>query len=331
MCSIHVNEPATIQCIGCLKAKLPPNRSYHCTPQCYKAAWARHRSWHCRGLGDTKEGGEDGSVAEEGKSNSINGPASDGLPPSGVSGTFGSGGGYATNNGWMGRVAGGPRGRSTPPPPHPELNSEGSVGSNNSSSSSSDSWLEVGRGRSYTPSTDDVGHVLKLECTPVENASGNAVAAPSTILTSRVIPAPSPTPRRMVPIADGPSDNPAMGGNSGGSGSGGTFSLLTYNVLADLFATSEMYSYCPPWALSWAYRRQNLLKELLGYKADIMCLQEVSMGLYCNPSYATVPTVLRSSLAQHSSQKSTVNHAVESSVCLSPGWSHNGFDGHCTW
>ena len=37
----------------------------------------------------------------------------------------------------------------------------------------------------------------------------------------------------------------------------------------------DQFGYCPPWALAWPYRRINLLKELLGYDADILCLQEV--------------------------------------------------------
>ena len=38
---------------------------------------------------------------------------------------------------------------------------------------------------------------------------------------------------------------------------------------------NDLYgSYCPAWALSWNYRRQNLLRELLSYNADILCLQE---------------------------------------------------------
>jgi CCR4-NOT transcription complex subunit 6 len=36
-----------------------------------------------------------------------------------------------------------------------------------------------------------------------------------------------------------------------------------------------MFGYCPSWALAWPYRRLNLLKELLGYNADVLCLQEV--------------------------------------------------------
>jgi CCR4-NOT transcription complex subunit 6 len=36
-----------------------------------------------------------------------------------------------------------------------------------------------------------------------------------------------------------------------------------------------MYNYCPNYALAWHYRKLNLLNELVRYKADIMCLQEV--------------------------------------------------------
>ncbi|CAN6290555.1 unnamed protein product [Urochloa humidicola] len=92
-------------------------------------------------------------------------------------------------------------------------------------------------------------------------------------MTSRVIPAPTPTPRRLIPVnaAD------AMGNFDLDSrtSSFGTFTVLSYNILADTHATSDTYSYCPTWALSWAYRRQNLLREIIGYHADIICLQEV--------------------------------------------------------
>jgi hypothetical protein len=37
----------------------------------------------------------------------------------------------------------------------------------------------------------------------------------------------------------------------------------------------DQFGYCPPWALCWPYRKANLLKELLAYDADILCLQEV--------------------------------------------------------
>lgn len=45
--------------------------------------------------------------------------------------------------------------------------------------------------------------------------------------------------------------------------------MVSYNILADLYADSEvsrtqLYPYCPPYALSIDYRKQLILKELLG-------------------------------------------------------------------
>ena len=53
------------------------------------------------------------------------------------------------------------------------------------------------------------------------------------------------------------------------------FRIISYNVLAEIYATQSQYPYCPPWALSFEYRRKLLMSELQRYDADIMCLQEV--------------------------------------------------------
>jgi CCR4-NOT transcription complex subunit 6 len=60
------------------------------------------------------------------------------------------------------------------------------------------------------------------------------------------------------------------------------FTILTYNVLAEIYATSDAYPYCSPWALPWNYRRRNILRELANYRADVMCLQEVQADHYEN-------------------------------------------------
>uniref|UniRef100_A0A914CJR2 poly(A)-specific ribonuclease n=1 Tax=Acrobeloides nanus TaxID=290746 RepID=A0A914CJR2_9BILA len=54
-----------------------------------------------------------------------------------------------------------------------------------------------------------------------------------------------------------------------------TFTVLCYNVLCDKYATTNLYSYCPTWALNWEYRKFAILKELQHYEADIITLQEV--------------------------------------------------------
>ena len=121
----------------------------------------------------------------------------------------------------------------------------------------------MARTKGYHPLMEDVGHILKFEVVPLHSGNHSEAGTPTTVVTGRVIQAPTPPRRNLVPIAmhDG--------------SEGGRFSVLTYNVLADLYATSEMYHYTPPWALSWAYRRQNILKEIVGHNADILCLQEV--------------------------------------------------------
>lgn len=129
-------------------------------------------------------------------------------------------------------------------------------------------WVEVGRDKLYTPGEDDVGHTLRFECRAA-GAPGGA-AAGSWVVTDAVLPAPLPFVRKRVPVEPVHADGaPAQ------CASGGRFSVLSYNVLADLYATKEQYSYAPSWALGWAYRKQNLLRELVGHGADIMCLQEV--------------------------------------------------------
>jgi CCR4-NOT transcription complex subunit 6 len=135
----------------------------------------------------------------------------------------------------------------------------------------SETWFEVGRSKTYTPTADDIGHVLKFECSVVDAVTKLPIGQVNTLLTNRVITAPSPVPRRVIRV-DGMGHldldrrmTPL-----------GTFTVMSYNVLSETCASNDLYNYCPPWALSWPYRRQNLLREIVGYCADIICLQEVS-------------------------------------------------------
>lgn len=48
---------------------------------------------------------------------------------------------------------------------------------------------------------------------------------------------------------------------------------MCYNVLCDKYATRQLYGYCPSWALSWDYRKKNIMQEILGCNADIISLQ----------------------------------------------------------
>jgi len=55
------------------------------------------------------------------------------------------------------------------------------------------------------------------------------------------------------------------------------FRILSYNVLAELYATKQAYPYADSWLLSWPYRRALIMQELEHMQGDIVCLQEVQM------------------------------------------------------
>lgn len=59
-----------------------------------------------------------------------------------------------------------------------------------------------------------------------------------------------------------------------------TFNVLSYNVLCERMATSQMHGYTPSWALSWDYRKEFILQEVMSYSSDICCLQEVDVEQY---------------------------------------------------
>lgn len=42
-----------------------------------------------------------------------------------------------------------------------------------------------------------------------------------------------------------------------------------------MWLQADFANLCPAWWLHWNYRKRNLLREMLAYKADILCLQEV--------------------------------------------------------
>lgn len=88
--------------------------------------------------------------------------------------------------------------------------------------------LQVGKGRLYTPTEDDVGSVLKCEVVAIDAGSPYVEAGKThSIATARVRPAPSPPRRSLSPITPAPKNIV----------SAGKFTALTYNLLADLYAT----------------------------------------------------------------------------------------------
>lgn len=123
----------------------------------------------------------------------------------------------------------------------------------------------------YVPSVQDIGYNLKLVCTPKQNdVAGETVETVSSCLVEAG-PGPCPFENRHYFTKE------CLSGNS--------FRVVSYNILANLYASSsagkeELFTYCPQYAMKESYRKLLLLKELLGYNADLICLQEVDVKLF---------------------------------------------------
>lgn len=136
-------------------------------------------------------------------------------------------------------------------------------------------WEEVGHEFLYTPSILDVGCYLKLACKP---GSATRVSDVKSEMTS------------SVTVAAGPGFCPFDARHmytKKQTADHSTFRVVSYNILAetysrDEFAQTVLYPYCPPYALDISYRQQLLLKEIPGYNADLICLQECGTKLFNN-------------------------------------------------
>lgn len=121
----------------------------------------------------------------------------------------------------------------------------------------------VGTSKSFVPSHLDVNRFLRLEIT------GDA-GSPVALVTAPVITPPTTNViRRWVH------------GQTGHVPSGyQPFRVLNWNILAQLYATEQEYPYVPRHVLSWGYRKHLILREILGYRPDIITLQEVQQEHY---------------------------------------------------
>lgn len=91
---------------------------------------------------------------------------------------------------------------------------------------------------------------------------------------------PSPTPREWILIDTKPkqmkdSISTADHDLTGSHDSLDKFTVLTYNILCNKYATAQQYAYTPSWALDGNYRRSLELEEMVSSNTDILCLQEI--------------------------------------------------------
>eukprot|EP00981_Chlorochromonas_danica_P006053 scaffold1264_cov149-Ochromonas_danica.AAC.3 len=134
-------------------------------------------------------------------------------------------------------------------------------------------WLEVHTEKTYLPSAEDVGCRLRLDVWAISTADNTVLAGPVMIYTEPVLSAPTKPPKRsLVPIS----------GSGSGIAGAVRFRVVSYNVLAEIYATKQAYPTIDMWNLAWPYRRKILFDELEEIQGDVVCLQEVQADHFEN-------------------------------------------------
>lgn len=132
-------------------------------------------------------------------------------------------------------------------------------------------WIHVSNEFYYQTNSDDIGRKLKLVCIP---SDGTIEGLPVEVISPNCVeagPGLCPYEERHCFTSD---VTPF-----------GSFRITCYNILADLYADSDysrsvLYPHCPPYALNMDYRKQLLIKEIIGYNADVCFLQEVDTKIF---------------------------------------------------
>ncbi|XP_072237598.1 2',5'-phosphodiesterase 12 [Leuresthes tenuis] len=132
-------------------------------------------------------------------------------------------------------------------------------------------WTQVGRERVHVPSNQDIGYRLKLSCTPKDGSRSGLAKELASVRAVEAGPGVCTFDNRHAYTVK-EAEWPAM-------------RVVSYNILADIYAQTDLsktvlYPYCAPYALELDYRQNLIKKELAGYNADIICLQEVDKGVF---------------------------------------------------
>ncbi|KAG8549705.1 hypothetical protein GDO81_020057 [Engystomops pustulosus] len=132
-------------------------------------------------------------------------------------------------------------------------------------------WEEAGHERVLTPAVGDIGARLKLRCTPGDGSrygesrelelDGPVEAGPGACTFDE---------RHLYTQRQ--TEEPVT-------------RAVSYNLLADVYAQTEhartvLFPYCAPYALEMEYRHCLIRKELSGYRANLLCLQEVDRAVF---------------------------------------------------
>lgn len=132
-------------------------------------------------------------------------------------------------------------------------------------------WSEIGKGFIHVTNNEDINNYLKLIAIPKnEKFEGPRVECESSVKVE-ASPGECPFEKRHKFCQNHLAQ--------------AEFRVVSYNILADLYCDSDftrtvLFPYCPAYALGIDYRKQLILKELIGYNSDLICLQEVDKKVF---------------------------------------------------
>ncbi|KAK1118077.1 hypothetical protein K0M31_015354 [Melipona bicolor] len=143
-------------------------------------------------------------------------------------------------------------------------------------------WKHIGEGFLYVPSKSDLGCKLKISCIPRNSEECGPII--ESIANG------------IVEIGPGVCLFNARHAFTKNKLLDKSFRVTSYNILANIYsetvtAKEILYPYCPHYALSMDYRKLLILKELIGYNSDIICLQEVDASIYANDLELSLTTL----------------------------------------
>ncbi|GFT17844.1 2',5'-phosphodiesterase 12 [Nephila pilipes] len=127
-------------------------------------------------------------------------------------------------------------------------------------------WLQIYEGLFYSVSVEDSGCLLKVICIPKQNN----LVGPACSAQSKTSVEPVPN---MYPFEERQEYTKSFCEDS-------SLRCLSYNVLANAYVEKRKFPYASHKARDIYYRKQILLRELIGYKSDIICLQEVQERVF---------------------------------------------------
>eukprot|EP00818_Percolomonas_sp_WS_P001274 CAMPEP_0117440882 /NCGR_PEP_ID=MMETSP0759-20121206/3328_1 /TAXON_ID=63605 /ORGANISM="Percolomonas cosmopolitus, Strain WS" /LENGTH=541 /DNA_ID=CAMNT_0005232679 /DNA_START=6369 /DNA_END=7994 /DNA_ORIENTATION=- len=122
--------------------------------------------------------------------------------------------------------------------------------------------------RTYIPTKDDIGRVLRVKAQLFDQSGVVPLSKPVFVETKPVSRFPNPPPQRFLI----PYNNPRPGSFQ--------FTVMSYNVLAEMYASKQMVPHCPSHWLDFNFRRRTLVREILSHRPDVLCLQEVQADHY---------------------------------------------------